>query len=78
MMADKNSVAKFWEENYSIQEHTEGLKCPTPEEVHSDFLKATGLTHIDVETFKVINTYTHFVMVSLIFLCKAHSLKEKI
>lgn len=77
-MTDKESVEKFWDENYSIQKHTEGLKCPTPEEVHSDFLQATGLTHIDFDTFKVTNACTHFVMVSLIFVCKAHSLQEKI
>ena len=77
-MADKTSVAKFWEENYTIQKHAEGLKCPTPEEVHSDFLQATGLTHIDFETFKVMNAYTHSVGVSLVFPCKAHSIKEKI
>ena len=46
-------VSKFWEENYSIEKEIKDLKCPTPEEVYSDFIQTTSLTDIDLDRFKV-------------------------
>ncbi|XP_028416842.1 uncharacterized protein LOC114541052 [Dendronephthya gigantea] len=53
-MNDKLNVSRFWEENFSIIQQTKDVQFPTPEEVYSDFILRTGLTHIDLENFKVI------------------------
>ncbi|XP_028418405.1 uncharacterized protein LOC114543745 [Dendronephthya gigantea] len=53
-MDDRLKVSRFWEENFSIIQQTKDVQCPTPEEVYSDFILQTGLTHIDLDNFKVI------------------------
>jgi len=51
---NKESILSFWKEHYTkLHCHEKGLEQPTPEEVHSHFHEATGLTHIDIDTFKV-------------------------
>ena len=62
MTDDKLKVSQFWEDNFSVIEQTKGSQCPTPEEVHSDFVKSTGLTHIDLDNFKVANNKYEFTL----------------
>jgi hypothetical protein len=50
---NKERISEFWKDHYTIQSHEKGLEQPTPEKVHSHFHEATGLTHVDLDTFKV-------------------------
>ena len=59
-MADKVIVSKFWNENYLVKENfSERIQYPMPEEVYSHFLQETGLTHIDLDMFKVARARKH-------------------
>ena len=60
IMSDKLSVSQFWEKNYSILQETKGYQCPSPHEVYSEFIKVTGLKHIDLDGFKVISLTCSF------------------
>lgn len=49
----KDVIGKFWEENYRIIKDTKNSVRPTQEEVYSEFIQKTGLTDVDLSTFKV-------------------------